>query len=138
MDHDPASYTCCSGGRYQATAAFRARGVNDLDNVLRNYIIPKIVDVLQPPAHLAWTIDMDELNRKDSKLQNFWRRNIERLPRSMRIGVTRYDVWRLPRHKSDKSPGFVSVAVVADMLSGHDVLDQIDNTIERWEQHVDL
>jgi hypothetical protein len=53
------------------------------------------------------------------------------------IGITRYEVWKLPRPHNDTSPGFVSVAVVEDWPPTDDVFDRIDDTIRRWEDYVD-
>ena len=115
----------------------RTRGVHDLDNIVRNFIIPRVVDVLKPPSTIAWTIDLEALKDSNPESYNYWRRDIERLPRSTRIGITRYEAWRLPRLRNDTSPGFASVAVVADWLPTDDVFDRIDDTIHRWEDYVD-
>lgn len=115
----------------------RTRGVHDLDNILRDYIIPKTVDVLQPPSDLLWTINLDALKKRNPQIYNDWKRRKKRLPASTRVGVTRYEVWKLPRANNDQSRGFVSVAVVADMPPVDDILDRIDETIERWEKQID-
>jgi hypothetical protein len=110
------------------------RGIHDLDNVLRDYIIPRVVDVLQPVTDMAWTIDAEALKNEDHKLYSFWRDRTKRIPASTRIGITRYEAWKLCRRQRDKSPGFVSVAVTADMLPADDILREIDQTIKRWEK----
>jgi hypothetical protein len=111
-------------------------GANDVDNILRNYIIPKVIEVLQPPSHIAWTIDIEAMKKDHPESERFWQRDLERLPRSTRIGITRYEVWRLSRFAGDKSPGFVSVALMADMFGTDDILHRIDTIIEKWEKHI--
>jgi hypothetical protein len=105
----------------------RQRGVHDLDNVLRDYLIPRVVDVLKPPSHPCWT-----LRDPDS----FFSMSIAgvRLPKpptSTRIGLMRYEAWRLPPAKED-SRGFVSVAIVTDAKPCGGVFHEIDQEIERW------
>jgi hypothetical protein len=113
---------------------FRTRGVHDLDNILRNFIIPRIVDVLKPPSSIGWTIDVEALKDSNPESYNYWRCIMERIPRSTRIVVTRYEVWKLPRPHNDTSAGFVSVAVAADWSPPHDVFDRIDDIIRRWNR----
>ncbi|MNR48450.1 hypothetical protein D3C85_1676880 [compost metagenome] len=43
--------------------------------------------------------------------------------------MTRYEVWRLPPIANE--PGFVSVAIVADVDATGDLMDNIDATIRR-------
>jgi len=50
---------------------------------------------------------------------------------STRTGITRYEAWQLTRVKGDKTPGFVSVAVVAENFH-RDLLPSIDATINKW------
>jgi hypothetical protein len=57
--------------------------------------------------------------------------NIKLRPASTRTGITRYEAWQLTRVKGDKTPGFVSVAVVAENFH-RDLLPSIDATINKW------
>jgi len=111
-------------------------GTHDVDNILRNYIIPKVVDVLQPQTDLAWIMDANTFKSGDLKLNQFWQERLATLPRSTRIGITRYEVWRVPRAKKDKSPGYVSVALADETFGHHDIFDRIDRTIRNWEEHL--
>src|SRR6185437_13929167 len=97
----------------------RQNALHDLDNVLRTYLIPSIVDVLKPVSHYAFAFD-DRLERSAP-------------PASTKSGVTRYEAWRLPPAE-EGSHGFVSLAVVADMAGVHSTLRLVDDQIERWEQ----
>jgi hypothetical protein len=51
-------------------------------------------------------------------------------PTGTKWGVTRYEAWRLPAIAGE--PGFVSVALVADMDAKGDLMDQVDKNIMRW------
>ncbi len=98
----------------------RAFAIHDLDNVVRTYLLPKIVEVLQPPGDLY----------------NSWGKRLLSSPASTRIGVTRYEAWRLERVRGDDTPGFVSVAVVAEGIH-HDLLSRMDSTIDDWQNALD-
>jgi len=108
--------------------ANRQNGWHDLDNVLRNYVIPRFIDVLKPVSHHAFTRDERapcEPLRIGGKIIR-----VPTPPASTKFGVTRYEAWRLPPAE-EGSRGFVSVAIVAD-ISGHDdTLRRIDDEVER-------
>jgi hypothetical protein len=99
----------------------RQKNIHDLDNVLRNYLLPRVAEALKPPSDYAFTLgDIG----KDLP------------PLSTRVGFSRYEAWRLPP-APDGSSGFVSLAIVTD-LTGHDsVLNKIENTIDKWVASLD-
>jgi hypothetical protein len=124
--------------------AARKRGLHDLDNVLRNYLIPHVLETLEPPADMVWALESnDRLTREyespfgDPEDDREWRDRVARMPASAKVGLTRYEAWRLPRTAEDTSPGFVSVAVVSDDMGLADVFSRIDSAIGRWEDSVD-
>jgi hypothetical protein len=43
--------------------ASRERNLHDLDNVLRTYLIPRVVEILNPVSHFAFTFDESTLDR---------------------------------------------------------------------------
>jgi hypothetical protein len=94
----------------------RQKNVHDLDNVLRNYLLPRVAEVLQPPSDYAFTLG--DVGR-------------DLPPLSTRIGFSRYEAWRLPP-APEGSAGFVSLAIVADITGHESVLHRIDSTIDRW------
>ncbi len=99
----------------------RQKNIHDLDNVVRNYLLPRVAEALQPPSDYAFTL---RAVCRDLP------------PLSTRIGFSRYETWRLPP-APEGSTGFVSLAIVAD-ITGHDsVLHRIDGTIDRWVQSFD-
>jgi hypothetical protein len=112
------------------------RGVlHDLDNVVRDYLLPKFVPAFGTVSDHTWTIDFDELARRDPDLRKRWD-DSPTPPIGTRDGVTRYEVWRLPP-ASDRSKGFVSVALVADDAFHESGFRQIDHQVSRWENELE-
>jgi hypothetical protein len=112
----------------------RRRGLHDLDNIVRDYLIPRVVETFHPVSHHSFLIDFEELERRDPGLRAMWGSK-PTPPKSTRSGVTRYEAWRLP--PATDSDGFVSVAVTADQLLPEDVFERIDETIQQWAEIVD-
>jgi hypothetical protein len=113
----------------------RQNGLHDLDNVLRTYLIPRVVDILKPVSHYSFTLDNEAIRRDapESLTRGSGRPSRRKPPASTKSGVTRYEAWRLPPAR-EGSDGFVSVAIVTDMMGNGDVLGQIDEEIEEWRK----
>ena len=105
--------------------------LHDLDNIVRDYLIPGIVPAFGTVSDHRWTIDFHELRARDPKLASSWGPN-PTPPVGTKNGVTRYEVWRLPA--VDNEPGFVSVALVADMDAKPDLMGQMDRYIRDWQE----
>jgi hypothetical protein len=103
--------------------------LHDLDNIVRDYLISGIVPAFGTVSDQRWTIDFAELRARDPKLADAWGPN-PTPPAGTRNGVTRYEVWRLPAVEGE--PGFVSVALVADIDAKGDLMDQMDEHISEW------
>ena len=104
--------------------------LHDLDNVVRDYLIPKIVPTFGTVTDHRWLIDFEELRRKDPKLAASWGDN-PTPPKGTRSGVTRYEAWRLPAAKRGQK-GFVSAAIVLDDPLSPDIFQQMRSpTISR-------
>lgn len=103
--------------------------LHDLDNIVRDYLIPAIVPAFGTVSDQRWTIDFAELRERDPKLADAWGPN-PTPPAGTRQGVTRYEVWRLPAVEGE--PGFVSVALVADIDAKGDLMQQMDEHINQW------
>lgn len=101
--------------------------LHDLDNIVRDYLIPGIVPSFGTVTDYRWTIDHEQLMQRDSKLAESWG---PMPPVSTKAGVTRYEVWRLPA--VDGEPGFVSVALVADVDATGDLMGMADRKIDEW------
>jgi len=104
--------------------------LHDLDNIVRDYLIPGIVPAFGTVSDQRWTIDFAELRARDPKLADAWGPN-PTPPRGTREGITRYEVWRLPAVEGE--PGLVSVALVADCDAKGDLMEQIDDHISDWQ-----
>jgi len=107
-----------------------ARNVHDLDNVVRTYLIPKILEILKPVSDLAFAFDPESIRKSSPDIYELFKASA-RPPKSTKLGLCRYEVWRLPPAKNNND-AFVSVAVVADMAGAGDALDQVDALIEDW------
>ena len=107
--------------------------LHDLDNIVRDYLIPGIVPGFGTVSDQRWTIDFAELRERDPKLANAWGPN-PTPPAGTRNGVTRYEVWRLPAVEGE--PGFVSVALVADIDAKGDLMQQMDEHISDWRDNL--
>lgn len=104
--------------------------LHDLDNIVRDYLIPGIVPAFGTVSDQRWTIDFAELRERDPKLADAWGPN-PTPPRGTREGITRYEAWRLPAVEGE--PGFVSVALVADIDAKGDLMEQMDDHISEWQ-----
>ena len=99
---------------------------NDLDNVVRNYVIPTIIETFAPPSDFAWARDLSGMSEKDAAWWTERRKGIPAQPQ-----VRRYEAWRLP---VDGTRGFVSVSLVPDIGDLHGPLMRIDEAIESWQE----
>ena len=114
----------------------RQNGLHDLDNVLRSYLIPRVVEILKPVSHFAFTLDVEAMRRDAPEL--FKGRGDRstcsaKPPASTRAGVTRYEAWRLPPAAEGEN-GFVSMAIVTDLTGHDDIFGKIDDEIEYWRE----
>lgn len=107
--------------------------LHDLDNIVRDYLLPGIVPSFGTVSDHRWTIDFDDLRQRDPKLAASWGPN-PTPPPGTKWGVTRYEAWRLPAVPNE--PGFVSVALVADIDAKGDLADQVDKNIQRWNDEM--
>jgi hypothetical protein len=115
----------------------RQNGLHDLDNVLRTYLIPRVVDILKPVSHYVFTLDEQAMKESPDALRVAGKSfRLPKRPASTKCGVTRYEAWRLPP-AHEGSEGFVSVAIVADLTGHGDTFRQIDDEVERWLESLD-
>ncbi len=92
-------------------AAMPPAVLHDLDNVVREYLIPRMVPSFGTVLDYRWTIDFDELRRTNPERARMWRQ-FGMPPKGTKAGVTGYQVWRIPPVAGE--PGFVSVALAAE------------------------
>ncbi|MFC3695572.1 hypothetical protein [Chenggangzhangella methanolivorans] len=109
--------------------------LHDLDNIVRDYLLPQIVPSFGTVSDHRWTIDLDDLAKRDPKLASHWTDG-GMPPKGTKAGVTRYEVWRLPPDPNG-APGFVSVALVADMDAVSGLFEKCDRSLEQWAEKVE-
>lgn len=114
--------------------ASKARAIHDLDNLLRRYLIPEVVKTFQPPSHYLWALDrqLGELLGDARSVKRS--EKMRQLPKSTAIGLTRMEAWRIPRAPTDDSPGFVSLALVADDFGYDDSISAVDDAVDAWTE----
>lgn len=108
--------------------------LHDLDNIVRDYLLPGIVPKFGTVSDHRWNIDFDELKRTNPGLAASWGPN-PTPPAGTKSGVTRYEAWRLPAVANE--PGFVSVALIADVDAKGDLMDEVDERIKKSAQFTD-
>jgi hypothetical protein len=129
LDHQPPCRRRSVGGRCSTEPEDAGGSAHDLDNIVRDYLLPGIVPSFGTVSDHRWTIDFYDLRQRDPKLAASWAPN-PTPPTGTKWGVTRYEAWRLPAVTGEL--GFVSVALVADMDAKGDLMDQVDKNIRRW------
>ncbi|KXV35585.1 hypothetical protein AD940_02225 [Gluconobacter thailandicus] len=108
--------------------------LHDLDNIVRDYLLPAIVPAFGTVTDWRWTIGYQALlNNESITLSDDAIRRLP--PKQTRAGVTRYDIWRLPPHVTD--PGFVSVSLVGDLCIRDSIFRQIDDSNCEWADDYD-
>jgi hypothetical protein len=106
--------------------------LHDLDNIVRDYLIPGIVPGFGTVSDPIWLVDWDTTEKADDKLWSVFR-SAPRPPAGTKAGVTRYEVWRLPAVVGE--PGFLSVALISDdavdIHARGDLIQQVQNKVEK-------
>lgn len=115
----------------------RIRALHDLDNVLRDYLIPRVVETLKPPSDIAWTVNLMQLKNSGSKYAQHWEEKTRSMPASTKTGLTRFEAWKLPRAEDDMSPGFVSLGIVHDPAGIDSILHRLEKLLSNWEEEAE-
>ena len=114
----------------------RARALHDLDNVLRRYIIPNVVETFEPPSNYGWALQRERLEHASVRSGSARDERLVSLPRSSAVGVIRFEAWRLPRTRGDDSAGFVSVSLVADAFGHGGPLSEVDGLVTAYTERL--
>ncbi len=112
--------------------SFTRHTIQDLDNLLRRYLIPVIVETFQPPSHFLWALERHTLHNLGIRQPLLHSRTRSRLPKSAAVGLIRLEAWRIPRGANDDTPGFVSLALVADDFGYRDSVSSVDRVVDAW------
>jgi hypothetical protein len=114
--------------------ASRTRGLHDLDNIVRNYLVGPLVEAVRPPSDVA--VAFARLAAIGQRLGGEWQRRLDRIPHTLRVGLTRYEVWRLPPAVRDDDRGFVVVGLVADHAGIGGPFTQMDGLMMDYRDRV--
>lgn len=110
--------------------------LHDLDNIVRTYLVKPIIARLQPPIEYVFGVDEALLKRSDGALPTWVSEAIDSVPKSVRVGLTRYEVWRIPRSKDDQTPGFVSVGFAPDLTGVSSAMIRSDIAVDEWSRRI--
>lgn len=110
--------------------------LHDLDNIVRTYLVKPIVARLQPPIEYVFGVDEALLKRTDGTLPPWVSEAIASVPKSVRVGLTRYEAWRIPRSEGDQSPGFVSVGFAPDLTGVSSAMIRSDIAVDEWSHRI--
>lgn len=101
--------------------------VHDLDNIVRNYLIPAVVFELKPFSSFEFSFRDRKPSAKEATEATSFKRPA---PETTRFGVPRYEIWRLPRFVEDASAGFVCLNFVYDPTGFEDSFRRLEKEIE--------
>ena len=110
--------------------------LHDLDNVVRSYLVKPIVARLQPPIDFVLGVDPVHFRDEHGTLPEWLERSIKAVPKSARVGLTRYEAWRIPRVEGDVEPGFVSVGLAPDLSGSQSAMSRSDIAVAEWAQRL--
>ncbi|MEX3968864.1 hypothetical protein AB4Y42_43390 [Paraburkholderia sp. EG286B] len=105
----------------------------DLDNVVRTYLMDSIDRELSPPSDYLHAANLDyEVDSADATammLQEMRDRR-DALPKAVRTGVVRYEVFRLPEADASSPDGYVTVNLTHG-LNNPDFFRRIDRVVDK-------
>ena len=102
--------------------------LHDLDNVVRKYLIRKIVPSFGIVSDYRWTTAFEKLRATDPESAETYAQKMP--PTGTKAGVSGYQAWRVPAVEGQ--PGFVSVALVGEDYMKSDLFELVDSRIEDW------
>jgi hypothetical protein len=101
----------------------------DLDNIIREFILPVFHEEFKPPPTHASIFDSEEIN--DNKPL---KEMIERIPKSVPYSVAGYEIVEIPRHPEDKEDGLLVVGISPGSFASYSLWYRTDEVIERWSK----
>lgn len=110
----------------------RTRGLHDLDNLMKSYVLPRVIDIFAPVSDSTFFLRENTPAVNGVPITAF----LNAPPNGTRIGVNRFEAWRL-RAAEESARGFVSIGITPDRIGLIDLFDRIDEDIEQWldKQH---
>lgn len=110
--------------------------LHDLDNVVRSYLVKPIVARLQPPIEFALGVNPEHFRDGNGMLPAWLEQSIQAVPKNVRVGLTRYEAWRVPRIEGDGEPGFVSVGLAPDPAGSRSAMSRSDIAVDEWSRRL--
>jgi hypothetical protein len=102
----------------------------DLDNLVRDYLLPQFLDQFSPPSDFLHTVDFFEKADEEPYITEMRQRR-DALPKGVRIGVVRYEVFRLPAATAESPDGYVTVNLTDCTYGGSSIFGRIDSLVAK-------
>lgn len=99
----------------------------DLDNIIRDFILPIFHDEFKPPPTHGSVFSSAEYEDGDP-LEGM----IRDIPKSVPYSVAGYEIVEIPRHPNDEEDGFLVVGLSPGSYANHSLWYRIDEVIEKW------
>lgn len=99
----------------------------DLDNIMREYILPPFNEYFKPPVEYLANLDI-------TKVKEEWMKGrINAIPKSVRFSISRYDIMEVPRLPNDTTDGYLCIGFSGHMFPEYSsIWDRIDTIIDKW------
>lgn len=107
----------------------------DLDNIMREHILPIFNEEFKPPPTFISTIELDKIS--DKTLREKFQQKIDGLPKSVKYSVTGYEIIEIPRHQKDRDNGFINIGITTSLFRSSSNLKNVNSIIEKWYQYHD-
>jgi len=102
----------------------------DLDNLVRDYLLPQFLNQFSPPSDFLHTVEFFEQENEERYITEMRQRR-DALPKGVRMGVVRYEVFRLPPAIAESPNGYVIVNLTDCTYGGSSIFRRIDSAVEK-------
>ncbi len=99
----------------------------DLDNIIRDFILPIFHEVFRPPPTHGSVFTSVEYEDGDP-LEGM----IRDIPKSVPYSVAGYEIVEIPRHSDNEEDGFLIVGLSPGSYANSSLWYRVDNIIEKW------
>ena len=102
----------------------------DLDNIMR-LILPIFNDIFKPPPSHLSVFNSAEIE------DEYIKRRIEALPKSMPYSVVGYEIMGIPRRRNDDPSGYITMGITANVNTYGSLWNKVDEIIRKWSECLD-
>lgn len=106
--------------------------IKDLDNIMRDFIIPIFHDIYKPPPTFMHAIDLTKIHNND--LKGKYALFLKDFPKSVPYSVSRYEIFKIDRHENDEDDGFLCIGITHGSYS---LWNRVDKAINEWQNDMD-